>query len=95
MGHGGVQPGGDEAALGDGAVGVALGAVHGEGTAWLADRRRHDPIDIVGPLGRPFSIPRDPINCVLVAGGYGSAALAMLVEELIGECLQGVMTRQL
>ncbi len=57
-------------------------SVHGEGTAWLADRRRHDPIDIVGPLGRPFSIPRDPINCVLVAGGYGSAALAMLVEEL-------------
>jgi dihydroorotate dehydrogenase electron transfer subunit len=59
-------------------------AVHGEGTRWLANRRRRDPVDVVGPLGRPFSLPRDPVNCVLVAGGYGSSALAMLIEELRG-----------
>ena len=59
-------------------------SVHGEGTRWLSERHRHDPIDIVGPLGRPFSLPRDPVNCVLVAGGYGSSALAMLVDELQG-----------
>jgi len=59
-------------------------AVHGEGTRWLSQRRRRDVVDVVGPLGRPFSLPRDPVNCVLVAGGYGSSALAMLVEELRG-----------
>lgn len=59
-------------------------AVHGEGTRWLSQRRRRDVVDVVGPLGRPFSLPRDPVNCVLVAGGYGSSALAMLIEELRG-----------
>ena len=55
---------------------------HGLGTTWLANRRRQDPIDIVGPLGRPFAIPKDPVSCVLVGGGYGSAPLFMLAEVL-------------
>jgi dihydroorotate dehydrogenase electron transfer subunit len=55
---------------------------HGAGTTWLSERRRHDPIDIVGPLGRPFSLPKDPVSCVLVGGGYGSAPLYMLAEAL-------------
>jgi dihydroorotate dehydrogenase electron transfer subunit len=57
-------------------------AVHGKGTAWLAERHRHDVIDIVGPLGRPFSLPREPVSCVLVAGGYGSAPMFMLADAL-------------
>jgi dihydroorotate dehydrogenase electron transfer subunit len=55
---------------------------HGKGTRWLSERRRGDSIDIVGPLGRPFAIPKDPISCVLVGGGYGSAPLFMLAEAL-------------
>jgi len=55
---------------------------HGLGTQWLAARRRHDMVDIVGPLGKPFSLPKDPVNCVLVGGGYGSAPLYMLAEAL-------------
>lgn len=55
---------------------------HGLGTQWLAERRRHDPVDIVGPLGRPFALPKDPVNCVLVGGGYGSAPLFLLAEAL-------------
>jgi dihydroorotate dehydrogenase electron transfer subunit len=42
-------------------------AVAGKGTAWLAKQRPYDPIDIVGPLGRPFSLPKEPAHCVLVA----------------------------
>jgi dihydroorotate dehydrogenase electron transfer subunit len=57
-------------------------SVTGKGTAWLAKRRPYDPVDIVGPLGRPFSLPKDPANCVLVGGGYGSAPLFMLAEAL-------------
>ena len=25
---------------------------------------------MVGPLGRPFALPKQPVSCVLVAGGY-------------------------
>jgi dihydroorotate dehydrogenase electron transfer subunit len=57
-------------------------AVHGPGTAWLARQRTHDPIDVVGPLGTPYSLPRNPVRCVLVGGGYGSAPLFMLADRL-------------
>jgi dihydroorotate dehydrogenase electron transfer subunit len=57
-------------------------SVTGKGTAWLARQRAYDPIDIVGPLGRPFALPREPANCVLVGGGYGSAPLFMLADAL-------------
>jgi dihydroorotate dehydrogenase electron transfer subunit len=54
----------------------------GKGTRWLAERRRHDLIDIVGPLGRPFILPKERVSTVLVGGGYGSAPLFMLAEQL-------------
>jgi len=57
-------------------------AVHGKGTAWLPRQRAHDPIDVVGPLGRPFALPKDPAHCVLVGGGYGAAPLFMLADVL-------------
>jgi dihydroorotate dehydrogenase electron transfer subunit len=57
-------------------------SVTGKGTGWLAKRRPYDPVDVVGPLGRPFSLPKDPANCVLVGGGYGAAPLFMLAEAL-------------
>src|SRR5665213_2865705 len=46
-------------------------SVEGRGTSWLAGRQAHEFVDIVGPLGRPFSLPREPATCVLVGGGYG------------------------
>lgn len=57
---------------------------HGKGTRWLADRRRHDVLDVVGPLGNPFTLPTKRVNALLVAGGYGSAAMYMLADELRG-----------
>lgn len=57
-------------------------SVQGRGTKWLADRRRHDTVNLVGPLGRPFSLPKQGVSCVLVGGGYGSAPLFMLAQEL-------------
>ena len=57
-------------------------ATHGQGTRWLADRRRGDKLDVIGPLGRPFTLPKEPVACVLVAGGYGAAPLFALSEQL-------------
>ena len=57
-------------------------AVHGKGTEWLSKLHRHDQVDIVGPLGRPFALPKEPVSCVLVAGGYGSAPMFMLADQL-------------
>jgi dihydroorotate dehydrogenase electron transfer subunit len=52
------------------------------GTAWLAGRRARDQVDLVGPLGRPFRLPRDPVSCLLVGGGPGGAALFALADTL-------------
>jgi dihydroorotate dehydrogenase electron transfer subunit len=57
-------------------------AATGTGTRWLAGRRPHDAVDLVGPLGRPFLLPRDPAVVTLVGGGYGSAPLFPLAEAL-------------
>src|SRR5712664_2035794 len=57
-------------------------AAGGPGTRWLAERRARDLLDLTGPLGRPFPVPRDPVSCLLVGGGYGSAALFALADRL-------------
>lgn len=64
-----------------GTLDVVVG-VNGKGTRWLSGRRRHDNLDIVGPLGKPFMLPKEGVPCVLVGGGYGSAPLFMLAEQL-------------
>lgn len=57
--------------------------VHGPGTEWISEVRPHDIVDVVGPLGRPFTIPGPDLNnCLLVGGGYGAAPLYFLAEEL-------------
>lgn len=57
-------------------------AIHGKGTKWLAERHRGDKLDVIGPLGRPFVLPAEPVSCVLVAGGYGAAPLFTLSDQL-------------
>ncbi|QVQ53201.1 dihydroorotate dehydrogenase electron transfer subunit [Spiractinospora alimapuensis] len=54
----------------------------GNGTEWLAERRARDLLDVVGPLGRPFPLPRDPVNCALVGEEQGAAALFPLANTL-------------
>ncbi len=56
--------------------------VVGPGTAWLSSLSRHDVVDVIGPLGRPFAYPPQPTRCLLVGGGYGAAPLYFLAEEL-------------
>jgi len=57
-------------------------AARGPGTRWLTDLSTHSEVNIIGPLGRGFPLPKDPVPCVLVGGGYGSAPLFWLAAAL-------------
>jgi dihydroorotate dehydrogenase electron transfer subunit len=72
---------GRESGVYGGTIEIIL-AVHGPGTAWLATRSPHDVVDVVAPLGRPFALPKEPVACTLVAGGYGSAPMFALADRL-------------
>jgi len=54
----------------------------GIGTEWLGEVRAHQFLDIVGPLGRGFSAPKNRDNCLLVAEGYSAGQLYFLAEDL-------------
>lgn len=60
-------------------------AVAGRGTEWLSKLRQHDPVDVVGPLGRPFKLPKEKVTATLVGGGYGTSPLFSLAETLRGK----------
>jgi len=57
-------------------------APHGSGSKWLAAQVPGAQVDLIAPLGTAFGIPKEPINALLVGGGYGSAPLFALAELL-------------
>lgn len=56
--------------------------VVGKGTAALALYKPGDAVDILGPLGTGFLIPRRARNIYIVGGGIGVAPLVFLVSKL-------------
>ena len=56
--------------------------VVGRGTERLSQVRVGESIEILGPLGRGFTIDEGQRNHVIVAGGCGVAPMAALVESL-------------
>jgi len=57
-------------------------APHGSGSKWLCAQAEGVDLDIVAPLGTSFGIPTEPINALLIGGGYGSAPLFGLADVL-------------
>lgn len=57
-------------------------AAHGPGTQVLTALEPGESVSVVGPLGRGFPLPSQPVPCILVGGGYGSAPLFWLAEQL-------------
>jgi dihydroorotate dehydrogenase electron transfer subunit len=55
--------------------------VVGRGTALLSHLRRGDFADILGPLGRAFTIERATTRLLLVGGGVGIVPLVALAED--------------
>jgi dihydroorotate dehydrogenase electron transfer subunit len=57
-------------------------APHGSGSKWLCSQQEGAEVDIIAPLGTAFGIPTQPINALLIGGGYGSAPLFGLADVL-------------
>ena len=57
-------------------------APHGSGSKWLCAQSEGTVLDVVLPLGTAFGIPTEPVQVLLVGGGYGSAPLFGLAEVL-------------
>ncbi|MFM1951991.1 MAG: hypothetical protein RJA33_785 [Actinomycetota bacterium] len=57
-------------------------APHGSGSKWLCAQSEGVEIDVITPLGTAFGIPTEPVNALLIGGGYGSAPLFGLADVL-------------
>ncbi len=55
----------------------------GRGTAILAERKVGEFIDVIGPLGTPFSFDNSHGEALLVGGGMGAAPLPMITSVLL------------
>ncbi|HEU4513959.1 MAG TPA: hypothetical protein VFR87_12715 [Nocardioidaceae bacterium] len=52
------------------------------GQEWLAGLSAGAAVDVVGPLGRPFALPKEPVACTLAGSGHAAAPLFSLAERL-------------
>lgn len=57
-------------------------APHGSGSKWFCAQGEGVEVDVVTPLGTAFGIPTEPVNALLIGGGYGSAPLFGLADVL-------------
>ena len=56
--------------------------IRGEGSRYLSQLRGHDTVDLLGPLGRGFQLPKRRAHCLLIGGGIGATPLFFLADEL-------------
>jgi len=54
----------------------------GVGTAWLAESKAHQFLDVIGPLGKAFAYPNKLNRCLLISEGHGAATIYFLAQEL-------------
>jgi dihydroorotate dehydrogenase electron transfer subunit len=52
------------------------------GLAWLAGLPSGAPVDVVGPVGRPYALPKEPVACTLAGHAHAAAPLFSLAERL-------------
>ena len=57
----------------------------GRGTEILAGKRAGEPLDVLGPLGRPFPLPAGGARTLLVAGGAGIGPMLFFAATLHGK----------
>lgn len=52
------------------------------GETWLCGLGTGAPVDVVGPLGRPYALPKEPVTCTLAGQAHAAAPLFSLAERL-------------
>jgi dihydroorotate dehydrogenase electron transfer subunit len=57
--------------------------VLGRGTKVMAGLRKGDPVNLLGPLGTPFKLPKKNQTALIIAGGIGFPPLLFLTCEMI------------
>lgn len=60
-----------------------LYGIHGSGTGYLRRLGPGDTLDVLGPLGRGFTVHAGSRNLLLVAGGWGTSPLVALIEQQV------------
>lgn len=64
----------------------------GPGTKLLAEKKKGDVIDVVGPVGTPFTLPSKEIKqVVMIAGGIGIAPFLALTDILKKRTLELIL----
>lgn len=61
---------------------IVVDADRDPGERWLADRRVHDEVQLIGPIGRAFPLPEQPLPCLLVGVDAATAPLTWLARAL-------------
>lgn len=57
--------------------------IRGQGTQLIAQKKPGDTLDVLGPLGKPFTMPSEKVtHVVMVGGGIGVAPLLSLADAL-------------
>lgn len=64
--------------------------LRGRGTAYLAELKADDALDVLGPLGKGFSKPARGSRPVLVAGGIGLGPMLYLARALVADAAAGL-----
>lgn len=52
------------------------------GLGWLAGLPAGAAVDVVGPVGRPYALPKEPVACILAGHGHAAAPLFSLADRL-------------
>ena len=72
---------------------VELEIIHrvvGLGTDWMAHLSPGDDVNILGPLGNRFTLPRENETALLVGGGVGIPPMLYLADALASRGLKGI-----
>jgi len=84
-----VPPSGERAATAlavyeaEGKLASLLFFITGKRTRELADLRRGDRLDVIGPLGNGFDLSGDARDVAIVAGGVGIASVLLCAQTLL------------
>ena len=81
------------AGRGDDEQGTWVEIIHrvvGVGTAWLAQLKHGDAVDLIGPLGNHFALPAGKSIGLLVGGGVGLPPMFYLAQAMKERGWQGV-----